>query len=260
MPIRVLRRSLSVLKALNFFYHFNQRVTILASDGFIREVDEELQRDRMATLWKRFGPIVVGAVLVIVLATAGKVGWDAWQVRQLEQQGAAFAAAEAALGRNDASVAADQFAGLAASQHGDAAALAKLREAEARIAGGDADAGLALLDELAGTDQIDPILRDYAAVAAAQRRLGVADPASLQAALAPQMTGGSPFRHSAREIAALAALQAGDEGAAVDALRQLLADIGTPDDMRRRAGELLATLGASDGVEEPAASTGADAS
>ena len=214
----------------------------------------------MATLWKRFGPIAIGAVIVIVLATAGKVSWDAWQVRQLEQQGAAFAAAEAALGRNDASVAAEQFASLATAQRGDAAALAKLREAEARIAGGDADAGLGLLDELASIDQIDPILRDYAAIVAAQRRLGLGDPASVQAALASQMAGGSPFRHSAREIAALAALQAGDEVAAIDALRQLQADIETPDDMRRRAGELLAALGASDGLEDGAAPESADAS
>jgi hypothetical protein len=232
----------------------------VASDGFIREVDEELQRDRMAKLWKRYGPIAIGVVIVVVLGTAGKVGWDAWQVRQLEQQGAAFAAAEAALDRNDPATAAEQFARLAEAQSGNAAALAKLRAAEARIAAGDVEAGLALLDELAAADRMDPVISDYAAVAAAQRRLGDVGSASLQAALAPHMSGDSPFRYSAREIAALAALLEGDEATAIGVLRQLEADLGTPDDMRRRAGELLAALGAAQRPEDPAAPSGADAS
>lgn len=232
----------------------------MASDGFIREVDEELQRDRMAKLWKRYGPYVVGAVTVVVLATAGKVGWDAWQARQLEEQGAAFAAAEAALDRGEWAEAAEQFSNLATVRGADAAALAKLREAEARIASNDADAGLALLDDLAASASIDPILRDYAAVAAAQRRLGAVDPASLRTALAPQMVAGAPFRHSARELAALAALLAGDTAVAVDELRLLEADQSTPGDMRRRVMEMLAALGVAGNPDDRMAPSAADAS
>lgn len=224
----------------------------MASDGFIREVDEELQRDRIAKLWKRYGPLAIGVALVVVAAVSGKVGWDAWQARQMEQHGVAFAAAEAAFDRNDLAAAADQFASLAAAQRGDAAALARLREAQARIAAGDSEAGLALLDQLAGDNRIDVVLRDYAAVTAAQRRLGHADPVTLQAELRPRMTDTAPFRHSARELAALAALEAGDEPGAIETLRQLQADIGTPDAMRRRAGELLAALGVTDAETAPA--------
>ncbi len=229
----------------------------MASDGFIREVDEELQRDRMAKLWRRYGALVVGAVVVVVLATAGKVGWDAWQARQLERQGAAFAAAEAALERDEPAAAAEQFASLAAAERGDVAAVAALREAEARLRAGEVEASMAVLDELAAASGIDPVLRDFAAVSAAQRRLGMADPAELRASLQPQMAADAPFRHSAREIAALAALEAGDEAAAIEALRALLADSGTPDDMRRRVGELLAALGVDEGAAAPAASVDA---
>ncbi len=220
----------------------------MASDGFIREVDEEVQRDRMLKLWQRYGPLAIGVALLVVAAVAGKVGWDAWQARQLEQQSAAFAAAEAALARDDLTVAAEQFASLAAGQSGDAAAVARLREAEARIATGDREAGLALLDELALDTRIDPILRDFAAVTAAQRRLGDADPVTLRADLRVHAADGAPFRHAAREISALAALEAGDEAQAIETLRQLQGDVTTPDAMRRRAGELLAALGVDNDV------------
>jgi hypothetical protein len=225
----------------------------LASDGFIREVDEELQRDRMAKLWKRYGPIVIGVALVVIVGTAGKVGWDAWQARQLEQQGAAFAAAEAVLGSGNPSEAAEQFDALASAQKGNAAAVAKLREAEARMAAGDSEAARVVLDEIAASSEVDQIIRDYAALSSVRLQLGAADPSSLQAALAPRMAADAPFSHSARELAALAALQAGDEPVAIDALRQLQADSGTPDNMRRRAAELLATLGVSGNDVEPTA-------
>ena len=77
----------------------------MQSDGFIREVDEELQRERVARLWQRYGTIVVGAAVIVIAGTAGKVGWDAWQERQLTRQGAAFAAAETAFRANPADAA-----------------------------------------------------------------------------------------------------------------------------------------------------------
>lgn len=230
---------------------FNRRARSVASDGFIREIEEELQRDRMALLWKRFGPIIIGAALLVVIATAGKVGWDAWQARQLTRQGEAFAAAQAALDRGDPGVAATLFAELADGQGGGVAAVARLREAEARFLAGDEAAGLALLDRLAGASGIDPLLGDFAAIAAAQRRLGQTDPAELRAALQPRMAANAPFRHSAREIAALAALEAGDREGAIEILRQLESDAATPEALRRRAVELLASLGAA--AAQPAA-------
>jgi hypothetical protein len=164
----------------------------------------------------------------------------------MEQQGAVYAAAEAALEREDFAAAADQFASLAAAQSGDAAALSSLREAEARVAAGERNAGLVLLDTLAEDARIDAVLRDYAAVTAAMHRLGQADPVTVQANLRQQMAADAPFRHSAQELAALAALEAGDEPGAIDMLRQLQADTGTPEAMRSRTAELLAALGVLD--------------
>ena len=218
-------------------------VRVLASDGFIREVDEELQRDRMAMLWKRFGPVVVALASLLVLATAGKVAWDAWQARQLEQQGAAFAEAEATLGGDDPVAAAAQFASLADAQSGDSSAIARLREADARLASDDTEAALTLLDRVASTEGIDPIFRDFAAVAAAQRHVSNGGSERARDLLATRAGPDSPFHHSARELAAVAALQAGSVLDATELLLELRADTLTPVDLRQRVEELLALLG-----------------
>ena len=42
----------------------------------LREVDEELRRERYQKLWERYGIYVVGAALVLVLAVAGWRGWN----------------------------------------------------------------------------------------------------------------------------------------------------------------------------------------
>lgn len=215
----------------------------MQSDGFIREVDEELQRERVAQLWQRYGTIVVGVAVIVIAGTAGKVGWDAWQERQLTQQGSAFAAAEASF-RSNSSDAADQFAALAADLGGNAAAVARLREAQARLAAGDDDTAVASLEVVGGTSDIDAILRDVAAMAAAQHRFDTTNLAELRSSLDPDGSDESAFRYSTRELLALAALEAGERDASLDLLRELANDGMAPEPIRQRAGELLAALGA----------------
>lgn len=215
----------------------------MQSDGFIREVDEELQRERVARLWHRYGTIVVGVAVIVIAATAGKVGWEAWQDRQLTRQAAAFAVAETTF-RTSPPDAADQFAALADELDGNAAAVARLREAQARLAAGEEDAAVSSLDEVGGADGIDAILRDVAAMAAAQHRFDATNLAELRASLDLQGADDSAFRYSTRELLALAALDAGDRDQSLDLLRELANDGMAPEPIRQRAGELLAALGA----------------
>lgn len=44
-------------------------------DTFIHEVTEELRRDRLLSLWRRWGPFVLGGVVAAV-AAAGYLAWD----------------------------------------------------------------------------------------------------------------------------------------------------------------------------------------
>ena len=39
----------------------------MKSEEFIREVDEELRRDRIAMLWRRYGSVVLAVAVLIVL-------------------------------------------------------------------------------------------------------------------------------------------------------------------------------------------------
>jgi hypothetical protein len=48
----------------------------MSDDSFIREVEEELRSDRLKGFWDRFGPILIGAAILVVVATAGWRGYE----------------------------------------------------------------------------------------------------------------------------------------------------------------------------------------
>jgi hypothetical protein len=213
------------------------------SEEFIREVDEELQRERLSRLWRRYGALLVGLALLVVLATAAKVGWDHWRERARAAEALRFAQAEAMLTDGRPAEAAQAFAALAAEGDTGYAALARLKEAEAKLAAADAAGAADSLLQLAQNPERDPILRDLGALLAAAQELDRGDPAALTARLEPLTASGAPWRHSARELLALVAMRAGDVAKAKRLLEELTREADVPPSQERRAEELLQALG-----------------
>jgi hypothetical protein len=212
------------------------------SEEFFREVDEELQRDRMLALWRRYGSLVMVLAVAAVLATAGWVAWQHWQERQRAAEAERFAAAIADIGTKPAE-AATRLDGFAAEARTGYGALARLREAEAKATAGDEAGAVATLEALAADGSADPLLRDLAAVLAAGRQVDTGDPAALKARLEPLAAAGAPYRYTARELLALLAIRTGDSAGARSTLEELSKEVDIPQAQQQRVGQLLATLG-----------------
>ena len=60
---------------------------------FFHEVEEDLRRDQALALWNKYGNLMVGAVLVLILAVAGQWGWTKYTTHQRLQASADFLAA-----------------------------------------------------------------------------------------------------------------------------------------------------------------------
>ncbi len=223
-----------------------------------REVEEDLQRDRLEALARRWGPLILGLVLVVVVATAGYVFWRNWQTSHLEGRTAALSTAARA---DDPGTAADALAAVAADEDGGGrGAIARLIEVglRARSIGGAPDAATPgdLLAGLAGDPApaapgIAPapaMFRDLALILRTLHEMdrldrggaGGPDRAALRARLTPLTDPASPWRHTARELAAVLAADAGDRADAVELLRAILGDPAAPQATRQRAGELVA--------------------
>ncbi|SNS11441.1 MULTISPECIES: tetratricopeptide repeat protein [unclassified Azospirillum] len=217
------------------------------SDIF-REVDEDLRRDQLVSFWKRYGATVVGGAVLIVVATAGYVGWKEWRASEMEKRTAVLSAALAKArpeeGAPDVKVAGDALAA-AASQLGQSqAVIARLYEAGLRARNGQRDEAVALYDQIAGSGESDALLRDMATLLSVQLQMDAGDPAKLGQRIAPLLTAGNPWRASATELAGLLAAKTGDNARAEQLFKQLAEDAQAPQGVRSRATELAALFAA----------------
>lgn len=215
----------------------------MKSDEFIREVDEELQREKLARLWQQFGPWLIVAAVLVVLGTAGKVGWETWRDSRLQARAQAFAEAERKAGTGSGE-AWEIWLAVAADASDGFASLARLRAAAALQQTGERERAAELLKSLASASD-DGIVADLARLLAGQYRVEVEEPARLAAELEPLATAGRPFRHNARETMALAAMRADDRERARALLSDVADDATAPVSLQQRARELLGALGGS---------------
>lgn len=213
------------------------------TDQFIREIQEDLRRDKALKLWKRYGLYLIGALVAIVAIVAAVVGWREYQAAQRAEEGRRFAQAAQMVEQGQQAQAANAFAALGEDAGGGYADLARLRQAEALLAGGDRDGAVATLEALAGDGGADERLAAIARLKGAMLLIDNASVADIQGRLQPLITSGGPWRPLAEEMIALARLKAGETEEAGRALARLAEDAQAPRGVRRRASELAALLG-----------------
>lgn len=209
-------------------------------DSFINEVSEEVRRDRLYALMRRYGWI---AVLLVVLL----VGGAAWfEYRKASREAAAQATGDALLAAlseetPEARLAAIEAAGPGAGP--EQAAVIGLLQAAAAEEAGDAEAAAAALDRVAEMEGVPSLYRDLAVLKRVITGAGSLDAGDRKSRLQPLMQPGNPFRLLALEQSALAEIGAGETDAAISTLEGIVADQEATEDLRQRARRLIVALG-----------------
>lgn len=215
----------------------------MKSDEFIREVDEDLQRDKLKALWDRFGSLIIAAAVLLVAGVAGYEGWKAWERSQRHSEASGFAVLEADLTAKRWQQAAEGLDSFAASATPGYAALARLREAAAQEGAGDPAAAATALDRLASDPAADPLLRDLATLLSVSAQLDKGDAQTLRGRLLPLAETGRPWRATARELLAVLAIRTGELEQARSTLDELAKDGGLPSGQQQRIESLRQSLG-----------------
>lgn len=219
-----------------------RRVTL---PDLIDEVDEELRAERAKKLAQRYGGLATGALLLAIAGVAGWEGWNWYERREAAQAGQAFLAAtrDAAVEGADLRASAERFSGLVQGAPAGYRTLARLRAAALLAETGQVDAALAAWEAISRDNETDALYRDLATVLWGLHALDQGDAAVIEARMSPLAVPGAPWRASAQEVLALAALKRGNTEQARRALQAVLADATTPQGLRERAGRLLQGLG-----------------
>jgi hypothetical protein len=199
-----------------------------------REVDEEVRRDQLASLWSKYSIAFVGAAVLLV---GGVAGWRYTEYRALKAAEAAGASLDAATRQlRDPDSAADGEKALAAIAQGDAKGYATIARFRAASAQGrnDASAAAASFDALAADTTLDETLRSLARLRAAMLRVDTRPYAEIRPALEPLAAPTAPWRHTARELLGVSALKAGEMDEAGRWFDQLVTDPETPVALKQR--------------------------
>lgn len=193
----------------------------------------------------RYGGLAAGLLLLVL---AGLGGWQGWRWYENRQAGAAATeflrlTQEAAAEGADMRAAAERFTAIAATAPPGYRTLARLRAAALLAETGQLEAALAAYEALAADAAVDRLYRDLATLLWGLHAVDGGDAAEIAARLTPLTAEGAPWRASAREVLAMAALRAGRSAEARGHLQALLADDYTPSGIRDRARRLLQGMG-----------------
>ena len=209
------------------------------TDSFIEEVTEEVRRDRLFVMLKRYGWIGGLAVVLIVGGAAFSEYNKAKDLAGAQTLGDEMIAA---LSSDEGQPRAEALNEISAKTPGGAAVLAML-QAGALADAGQPEEAVARLQTVALDGDLPLIYRHIAsfkALGLQQDSLSTADRRLQFDALAQP---GAPLALLAAEQIALLDIEEGNAEAAIDRLKAIVEDAGVTADLKERATQVIVALG-----------------
>ncbi|WMS41259.1 tetratricopeptide repeat protein [Acuticoccus sp. MNP-M23] len=212
------------------------------SDIF-KEVEDDLRRERLKTLWDRYGIFVLGAALLIVIITAGWRGYEAWETNRDRTAGDTYLTVLNEVEGVSTAGSADTLLAFAADAPGGYGILAEFRAATILADAGESVRAADLLNTIADDGEAPAVYRDLARIRQGQVLLDAGDAqAAVDVVSGLAEDAGNPFYASAQELMGLAAYAADDLSGARRWFTAVTEEVGTPPGVRARARFMLALI------------------
>ena len=213
------------------------------NEAFLREVDEELRRDELARLWKRWGRVLIAVIAVGLIAFGAFLWWRDYQAKQAGVEGEKLTAAidQLSSGRTDQAI--PTLRELSKSSRGGYRAAAQLALGAIDSQKKDPKAAIAAFAAVAKDESIGKPFRDLALIRQTTMEFDTLPPDQVIARMKPLATKGSPWAGSAGELIAVAQLKAGRPTEAGATFAALVADPAVPPSIRSRAAQMASVLG-----------------
>ncbi len=218
------------------------------SDSFLREVNQEMRQAKAQALWARFGPMLIIAALVIVLAAGAWALYDWYSTNRANASGDQFSQALQLANEGKTDEAAAALQKLENEGAGAYPILARMRMATVLVEKGDFSGAVAAFDAVSADNGIPQVIRDLAKLRAGLVLVDHGTAEEVEAHVGPLNAETNPLRHSAREAIALAAWKAGRQADALPLFEQIEDDTAAPANMRQRA-SMMADLIHGSGVK-----------
>jgi len=210
------------------------------TDSFIDEVSEEVRRDRLYGVFRKYGWIAVSAVVLIV----GGASYN--EYRKAQTAATAEATGDALINALDANEAEARIEALqtATLEASEAEVVRQFLVSSEQVTSGDTAAAAASLETfLNSAPETSQIYKDIAELKALLLAGDDIARDDRRARLELLAQPGAPLALIASEQIALLDIEAGETAAAIERLQGLIVDAGATAGLRQRASQLIVALG-----------------
>jgi hypothetical protein len=213
-------------------------------EAFLREVDEELRREQMQTMWKRYGIVALVVVLLGLAAFAAFLFWRAESLKQAEGHGERMSAAIADIQAGRITDAGKKLDALIADGGPGYRVAGMLTKAAIATDKGDRKAAAALYAGIAADEKLAQPYRDIALIRQTLVEYDDLKPQQVIDRMKPLAIKDNAFFGTAGELTAIALIQTNRSAEAGRLLAAVAQDSNTPPSLRARTERLAITLGA----------------
>jgi hypothetical protein len=199
----------------------------------------------MRKIWKRFGPIIIGVAVLIVVGVAGASVYKWWQASQSSASGDRYLSALKDVSEKREDQAAKQLEALSKDGFGAYPVLARMRIATMKADKGDIASAISDFSAIGKDQSIPAAVRNASRLRAAWLLVDTGTYEQVAKEVEELAVPSAPMRHSAREVLGLAAYKGGDYAKAREWFQLTVDDADAPSGAAQRARTLLALITAS---------------
>ena len=214
-----------------------------SGETFLREVDENLRRDQLQDIAKKYGAWIIAGVLLLLAATGGWIYWQDRQEKAAAEQSVVLAQIYTDIGAGRLTTVPQRLDAIAGNSSGALKASAMLTRAAVAVEQNDRPLATAKFRQIAADDDLPQPYRDLALIRSTAIEFDTIRPEQVVAQLQPLTNPGNPWFGSAGELTAMALIKQGKKLEAGRLFAAVAADQQVPDSIRARSVQIAGTLG-----------------
>ena len=214
-----------------------------SGETFLREVDENLRRDQLQDIAKKYGAWIIAGVLLLLAATGGWIYWQDRQKKAAAEQSEVLAQIYTDIGAGKLTTVPQRLDAIAGNSSGALKASAMLTRAAVAVEQNDRPLATAKFRQIAADDDLPQPYRDLALIRSTAIEFDTIRPEQVVARLQPLTKPGNPWFGSAGELTAMALIKQGKKLEAGRLFAAVAADQQVPDSIRARSVQIAGTLG-----------------
>jgi hypothetical protein len=213
------------------------------TDTFVREVDENLRRDRLRDFFRQNTGWLIGGVVLFLAASGGIIWYQQHREQLAEQHVEQLAQIYKDIGVGNTSKVAPQLDDLSRSESKAVRATAMFTRAAFAVEQNDRKLAVSIYQKIANDSSLPEAYRNAALIRQTALEFDQLQPQQVIARLEPLTKPGNPWFGSAGEMTALALIKQGKSGEAGQLFASIAKDKDVPQSIRERSIQISGSLG-----------------